>query len=102
MKDIKKGKLPISPEVLQIVAASGFKACFKTTEGNEFTPLIAWAFLVDGSLLPLLFNKATRTYISAYAVAGFVEIVHDDYLEEEVDEDDDIFYEEDESDDEPF
>lgn len=84
MKDIKQGKLPISSEVLQVVAASGFKACFKTSEGNEFTPLIAWAFLVDGSLLPLLFNKATRTYISAYAVAGFVEIVHDDYLEEEL------------------
>ncbi len=98
MGDIKQGKLPISKEVLQIVSASGFKACFKTTEGNEFTPLIAWAFLVDGSLLPLLFNKVSRTYISAYAVAGFVEIIHDDYLEEEVedepnefDDDDDIF-----------
>ncbi len=82
LKNVRMGKLPVG-ELTQIIAAPGFKACFKTDDGEEHSPLVAWAFLKDGTLVPLMYNKISRSYISAYVVTGFVEITHEDFLEEE-------------------
>ncbi len=82
LENIRRGYLPASGEVLQIVSASGFKACFKNEDGEEeFIPLVAWAFLRDGTLLPVLYDKINRCHIVAYAIAGFIEVTHKDFID---------------------
>ena len=86
MENVNRGYLPVE-NILQIVSATGFKASFKIGDRVEFSPLVAWAFLRDGTLMPLLYDKPSRSHVVAYAVTGFIEIVHDDFFEEEVEED---------------
>ncbi len=87
LENVRRGYLPAG-DILQIISATGFKASFKIGDGVEYSPLVAWAFLRDGTLMPILYDKPSRSHIVAYAVAGFIEITHDDYLE---DEEDDFF-----------
>ncbi len=82
LENIRRGYLP-AEGVVQMIAAPGFKACFKKGDGFEYSPLLAWAFLSDGVVLPVLYEKSTRSHIVAYAIAGFVEVVHEDFIEEE-------------------
>ncbi len=84
--NIRLGKLPDDGEVTSIISANGFKACFKTDDGIDYNPLVAWALLKDGTLLPVLYNKVTRSCVVAYAVTGFIEITHEDFLEDDEEE----------------
>ncbi len=92
LENTRRGYLP-ADGVVQMIAAPGFKASFKKGDIVETSPLVAWAFLSDGTLLPVLYDKTTRSHIVAYAIAGFIEVVHDDYIEDEYIEEEGDTYE---------
>ncbi len=82
--NLMAGFLPEEDKVLQIIAASGFNAEYQIkNKENLFVPLIAWAFLKNGAVLPIVYDHSDRGYFVAPTIGGFVRIVHDNDIEEE-------------------
>lgn len=87
--NLMAGFLPQEDQVLQIIAATGFNAKYKVQNDDDLVvPLIAWAFLKNGAVLPVLYDHKDKGYINARSVEGFMGIIHDKDTEE-IDEDDD-------------
>lgn len=82
--NLMAGFLPNEDKVLQIIAASGFNAEYQIKgKDNLLVPLIAWAFLKNGAVLPIVYDHSDRGYFVAPTIGGFVRIVHDNDIEDE-------------------
>ena len=81
-------KMPAPEKILQIISATGFKATFGTEVEGEFDsiPLTAWVFLRDGGSIPMIYDLESKNHVNAYAVQGFVQITHEDFLEDETED----------------
>lgn len=77
--------VPKPEHILQIISAEGFKASFKSDEDGveDCVPLTAWVFLKDGNSIPLIYDLEGKKQVNAYAVQGFLQITHEDFLEDE-------------------
>ncbi len=88
--NILSGFLPSAQHILTIVPATGFYARFKDKQEKElFIALVGWAYLKNGGMLPLLYKHDQRCHYIAFAVDGFMGIVHEDNVPEDYDDDDD-------------
>ena len=78
------GFLPRPQHILAIINAIGFYARFKDKQEEVvYIPLVAWAFLKNGSMLPLLYKHDNCCHFIAFAVDGFMGVVHDDNVPED-------------------
>ena len=86
--NILSGFLPDPKHLLTITPATGFYAKFKDKQEKEvYKPLVAWAFLKNGDMYPLLYKHDNRSHFIAFAIDGFMAIVHvDDLPDEDEDE----------------
>ncbi len=85
--NLMAGFLPAEDQVLQIIAATGFNAEFTVINGDDMVvPLMAWAFLKNGAVIPLCFEHRQKGYVNACTIKGFHRIVHDHDLPEEDEE----------------
>lgn len=86
------GFLPSPAHILTITPATGFYARFKNKQEKiVFIPLVGWAYLKNGSMLPLLYKQDTRGHFIAHADDGFMGVVYEDDVPEEEDEDENEF-----------
>ncbi len=83
------GFLPSPQHILTITGAVDFYAKFKNKQEKEiYIPLVGWAYLKNGDMLPLLYKHDARSHFIAFAVDGFMGIVHADHVpDEDVDDD---------------
>ncbi len=87
--NIMAGFLPAPSNILTITPATGFYGRFKNKQEKEiFIPLVGWAYLKNGAMLPLMFKHDQQCHFIATAVDGFMGVVHEDNVPEE-DEDED-------------
>ncbi len=90
--NLMAGFLPQEEQVLQIIPATGFNAEFVVkNRDNLIVPLMAWAFLKNGAVLPLCYDHPNKSHVAATTITGFARIVHDSDIEEEDDEEDDTY-----------
>ena len=88
--NLMAGFLPQEDQILQIIPATGFNAEFRKLKGDDLiVPLLAWAFLKNGAVLPLCYDHPNKSHVSVHTIKGFTRIVHDNDLEE--DEEDDTY-----------
>ncbi len=81
------GFLPDPKHLLTITSTNVWYVKFKNKQEKEsFIPLVAWAYLKNGGMLPLLYNHEHRCHCIAFAVEGFMAIVHDDDVPDKEDE----------------
>lgn len=84
------GFLPDAKHILTITSAHGFYAKFKNKQEKElYIALVGWAYLKNGGMLPLLYKHDSRSHFIAFAVDGFMGIVHEDNVPEDYNDDDD-------------
>ncbi len=90
LANIKFGYLPDPKHLLCISPATGFYARFKDKQEKEiYIALVGWAYLRNGDMLPLLYKHDHRCHFIAFAVDGFMGIVHEDLVPDKDDDDDD-------------
>ncbi len=90
--NILSGFLPSPQHILTITPATGFYARFKDKqEKSLYVPLMGWAYLKNGDMLPLMYNHQTRGHLIAYAVDGFMKIVWEDDVPDVPEEDEEDF-----------
>ena len=83
------GFLPSAQHILTITPATGFYARFKDKQEKEiYIPLVGWAYLKNGDMLPLLYKHDAKSHFIAFAVDGFMAILHEDHVPDEEDDDD--------------
>jgi hypothetical protein len=73
------GFLPDAKHILTITPATVWYAKFKDKQEKvSYIPLIGWAYLKNGAMLPLLYKHSDRCHFIAFAVDGFMGVIHDD------------------------
>lgn len=88
LANIKFGFLPSPQHILCITPATDWYARFKDKQEKElYIPLVGWAYMKNGDMLPLLYKHDARGHFIAFAVDGFMGIVHGDHVPDEEDED---------------
>ena len=86
------GFLPSPQHILTITPATGFYARFKDKQEKEiYIPLVGWAYLKNGDMLPLLYKHDTKSHFIAFAVDGFMAVLHEDHVPDEEDDDEPEF-----------
>ncbi len=84
------GFLPSPEHILTITPATGFYAKFKDKQEKElFIALVGWCYLKNGSMLPLMYRHDQRCHFIAFAVDGFMGVVHEDHVPD-ADDDDEV------------
>ncbi len=88
--NIMAGFLPSPTHILTITPATTFYARFKDKDEEMiYIPLVGWAYLRNGDMLPLLYKHDSRSHFIAFALEGFMGIVHEDCVPDKDDDDDD-------------
>ncbi len=89
LANIALGFLPDPKHLLTITSTNVWYAKIKDKrEKDSYMPLVAWAYLKNGDMLPLVYQHDNKCHFIAFAVEGFMGIVHEDGLPDDDDEDD--------------
>ncbi len=92
LANITMGFLPDPIHLITITSTNVWYAKIKDKkEKDSYMPLVAWAFLKNGWMLPLVYQHDNRSHFIATAIDGFVSIVHDDSLPDDDDKEDSEF-----------
>ncbi len=69
------GFLPAARHIISIIAANKFYAVMKD---DIYEPLIAWAFIKDGSVMPLIYDREFATCRCPEKLDTFIRIEQDE------------------------